>query len=296
MRLSLPAAVLVGLLGLTGSVAAQERPPTPPGWSTGTPTTMLPRLRSPIPAPPVARGENVHADLSPGRAFLLSAVLPGAAQLALNQWRWPLYVVAEGGGWYGYLHYRSQGRDLRDAYRTLAWEIPRQGFGEERRDADFGYYERMAKWPASGAFDADGAVPGIQPESDPTTFNGSVWTLARDLFAVGDAADPGSESYRQALDYYEARAVPAELRWDWGGQLEEQERFGRLIRASDRGFQRATTLVGILMGNHLLSAVDGYLSARLRQRALPDARVRFLPEEGDAPGAAWIIRVEITRR
>lgn len=296
MRLSLPAVVLVGLLGLTGALTAQERPATPAGWSTGTPTTILPGSRTPAPAPLPTRGRDVRADLSPGRAFLLSAVLPGAAQFALEQWRWPLYVVAEGGGWYGYLHYRSEGRDLRGAYRTLAWEVPRQGFAEERRDADFAYYERMAEWPASGVFDADGAIPGIQPEPDPATFNGSVWTLARDLFAVDDATDPGSESYRRALEYYEARAVPAELRWDWGGQLEEQERFGRLIRASDRNFQRATTLVGVLMGNHLLSAVDGYLSARLRQRALPDAQVRFLPGEGGAPGPTWIIKVEITRR
>lgn len=233
-------------------------------------------------------------DLSPGRAFLLSAVLPGAAQFALDQWRWPLYVAAEGGGWYGYLHYRGDARDLREAYRTLAWEVPRQGFADERRDGTFEYYERMARWAASGPFDRDPAAPGVQPEDDPATYNGSVWSLARDLYSVEEGTDPGSEAYGRALDYYRSRAVPEELRWDWAGRVEEKERFGRLIRSSDRDFQRATTLVGLLLGNHVLSAIDGYLSARLRQRGLPGARVRFLPGEGPRPRTSWILRVEIT--
>lgn len=297
MRLGRSAVVLgAGLLGVTGSLAAQERPPSPPHWSTETPWPVPAWAGRPTPAPPPVREEHARSGLSPGRAFLLSAVLPGAAQFALDQRRWPLYLVAEAGGWYGWAHYRNEARDLRGAYRTLAWEIPRQGFADERRDGDFTYYERMARWPASGAFDADGAAPGVQPEADPATFNGSVWSLARDLFAVDEGTDPGSESYRLALAYYEDRAVPEELRWDWAGRLEEQERFGRLIRASDRGFQHATTLVGLLLGNHLLSAVDAYLSARLRQRDLPDARVRLLPGEGGAPGDTWILRVEIARR
>lgn len=299
---ALPAFVLgVGPLAVIGPLAAQERPPPPSGWSTEWPAPMLPpRSGSPAPAPLPLRDADTAADTpaspSPGRAFLLSAALPGAAQLALSQWRWPLYLAAEVGGWYGYLHHRGDARDLRAQYRTLAWEIPRQGFADERRDADFAYYERMAEWPASGAFDADVTAPGVQPEPDPSTFNGSVWTLARNLFAVDEEADPDSEPYRSAREYYEDRAVPEELRWDWAGRHEDQQRFVRLIRASDQDFRRATTLVGLLVGNHLLSAVDGYLSARLRQRDLPDARVRVLPGEGAAPGATWILRMEIVRR
>lgn len=242
-----------------------------------------------------AQERSLRDDLSPGRAFLLSAALPGAAQYALGQWRWPLYAAVEGGAWYGWIHYRGDARDRRAAYRTLAWEVARQEFADERRDGDFAYYERMARWPASGPLDADPGTSGVQPVEDPATFNGSVWRLARDLYSVSDGADPGSEAYRQALDYYLERAVPEELRWDWGGRTEEQERFGRLIRASDEDFERATTLVGVLLGNHVLSAVDGYLSARLRERGLPTARVRLLPGDGNRTPTAWILRVEITR-
>lgn len=288
--------LLAAASGASGKLEAQERlPASSHGWTgeapapaPGRPDGTLPPLR------PSFDGQEPPG-LSPGRAFLLSAVLPGAAQFALDQWRWPLYLAAEGAGWYGYLHYRDDARDLRSAYRNLAWEVPRQGFAEERRDSDFEYYERMAKWPASGPFDADGSAPGLQPEEDPTTFNGSVWSLARDLYSVDDGAGPGSEAYERALDHYRDRAVPEALRWDWAGRTDEQALFGRLIRDSDHHFQRATTLVGLLLGNHVLSAVDGYLSARLRRRGLPGAQVRIFPAEG-AAATAWILRVELTRR
>ena len=200
-----------------------------------------------------------------GRSVLppvLSIFIPGTGQLLQQQKRGWAYVALEAAGWVVYVDRRRSAGRYRDAYRDLAWETARLA-GGLRIDGDFTYYERLTQWTRSGSFDRDAMTPGIQPESDPSTYNGAIWDRAARIFGVSlNAPDPGGPGYAAALGYYEERAYADAFLWDWSEHPSERDRFGALIRASDERFQRATIALGLLFANHLISAVDAFASAR----------------------------------
>ncbi len=215
-------------------------------------------------------------DLGGGIAVptVLSAVVPGAGQLALGQRRGWLYIALESIGWFGYASYRSSGGTLRDEYRDYAWDVARIG-AASRRDGDFDYYETMTKWDRSGDFDTDAGSMGVQPEEDPSTFNGSIWALATALYS---ASDP------RALEYYRERAYADDLSWDWGGDAGRRAELGVRISESDDAFRKARSVLGGVIANHVISAVDAFLSARARSRAPSlDFSARPTPS-----GLAWV--------
>lgn len=224
-----------------------------------------------VPAPPASWAEREPGALGEGEAFLSSLVVPGLAQYRMGSRRWIAYAGVEALAVVAHAVRRSEAREARRDYRDLAWNGARRGVGQgARRDAGFEYYEAMAHWGASGAWDAEPARPGLQPETDPATFNGSVWALAAALHGVSGAGQDPSPGFERALDYYRERAHGPEFLWDWRGSA-ERERFAGLIGRSDRLFGAARRALWIVVANHLASALDGFVSARLA--ALPDRRL-----------------------
>lgn len=201
---------------------------------------------------------------TPAGAFVSSLILPGSGQAALGLRRWVLYGLAEAGLWYVHLEANGDVRRLTRAYKDLAWDVARDRNPEPRRDGGWGYYEAMSRYDASGAFDADPAEPGTQPEEDPSTYNGSVWELARGLYLPGGVADPASPLYQSAIGYYEQRAAGPQFLWSWAGSEPELDRFRRLIDAADDESRTATTALGLVLANHLVAAIDALVVARLR--------------------------------
>jgi hypothetical protein len=218
-------------------------------------------------------------DLAP---MSYSLVLPGAGQHLLGQNRKWAYMALEVAGWAFFVERRVAGSDYRDRYRDFAWETGRIQ-GSFRIDGDFDYYERLVHWTRSGSFDDDAGAPGIQPELDETTFNGSVWSLATRIH--GAAGLPESDpAYQSALDYYGRHAYSTELLWDWSGTPGAQSEYAELLDTSDSRFRQATTVLGVIIANHVLSAADAYLSARSRAAA---PRLRIVPDA--ALGAGWSV-------
>lgn len=210
----------------------------------------------------------------------LSLVVPGTGQLAIERDRGWAYLAMEAVGWVAYVAQRRSGSRARDRYRDLAWDVARAGNGP-RVEADFEYYERMTQWRSSGAFDRNPSTPGIQPENDPSTFNGSIWERARGLFGVTpNGSDPGDPSYQAALDYYTDRAYDEAFLWDWADQDELRDRYGTLIEDSDEHFRNATVVLGALVANHLVSAADALVTTR-------GMSVELAP----TGGASWDIRM-----
>jgi len=227
--------------------------------------------------------------VSPGRATLYSAVLPGAGQHLLDQPRKWAYLALEAAGWLFYLDRRSAGGELKAAYRDFAWEEARIQSGP-RVDGDFDYYETLTKWGRSGAFDADPGSAGVQPEDDPSTFNGSIWSLATGLFLPGGPSTPPSDpQYERALEYYESRGYDTDFLWDWTGTGGAQDEYAGLISESDERYRQATNVVGAIIANHVVSAVDAYLSAR----GVPTpSEIRVAPGLGPS-GSRWHADVRI---
>lgn len=248
------------------------------------------------PFPESAPGVSVSPGEDPpgARAVLYSALLPGAGQFALGQRRWAAYTAAEVLGWVLFLDRRFEGLDLRDAYRDLAWTTARGGGPVPRVDGDFEYFETLTQWVRSGSFDHDPELPGVQPETDPSTFNGNVWALAREIFFEdpSEAVPSDDPRYRAALDYYRGRAYGTELEWDWSDAPEELESYRGLIRRSDDRLREATVWLGALAANHVLSAVDAFISSRLRAATGASVRgaLRVVP---DAPRRGWSVALRV---
>ena len=199
-----------------------------------------------------------------GEAFLSSLVLPGFGQYRLGTRRWVAYAGLEALSAFLYLDNRAEARDLRAGYRDFAWEAARAGLsGEPRRDGDFIYYEALSKWRASGAWDADPNRAGVQPAGDPSTYNGSVWARAVEIFAIDPAAPDESPGFGRALDYYLENGYGPAFLWAWREDSGDRTRFGGLITSSDERFKDARRALGILVANHILSALDGLVTARL---------------------------------
>ena len=210
--------------------------------------------------------------VAPGNAALRSALIPGAGQFALGQRRSWAYLGLEVIGWGIYLDRRRAGADLRDAYRDFAWAEGRLQAGA-RVDGDFDYYETLSKWDRSGSFDTDAGLAGIQPEDDPSAFNGLIWSRATGIFSVDSGAGPGDVRYDQAIAYYRERAYGAEFLWDWTRVPGARSTFAGIIESSDDRFRQASSALGFVIANHLVSAVDAFVSARsgvrLESRVLP---------------------------
>jgi len=235
---------------------------------------------------------------SGGGVFLASALVPGLGQYRLGEWRWVGYAAIEAWGWLTYAERAVRAERLEDDYRDLAWQVARRISVGARRDGEFEYYERMTQYEESGAFDADAQLPGIQPESDPNTFNGSVWQLAQEIyFPAGDTLQPTPAERAAAVAYYRERAIAPEYAWSWAGAPLERRVFSDLIRRSDRAARGATTMIGVLLANHFLSAADALVTARLRGDGAEGAedrlRLRLRP---DARGGSrhYFLEVHLT--
>jgi hypothetical protein len=206
---------------------------------------------------------------------LASLLLPGAGQLMGRQDRGAVYLAAEVYLVSRFLQLdREASRDA-ERYQALAYDVARRAFSPTRRDTVFEYYEQMERFAESGRYDADPGAAFV-PESDTRTYNGSVWLLARRTFweDPDTPPDPTSPPYWRALQFYQVRAVGSGFQWSWRDHSLEHQVFRETIRRSDDGFRRAQNQVGLLLANHVVSAVDALISSRLAAAAGRPAALR----------------------
>jgi hypothetical protein len=206
---------------------------------------------------------------------LASLLLPGTGQLLAHQDRGAVYLAAEVYLVSRFLQLDHEAVAEAQRFQNLAFDVARRSFGPVRRDTIFEYYEQMERFAESGAYDKDPG-PALVPESDPSTYNGSMWLLARQTYWEDPNVppDPMSPQYLNALQFYQARAVGANFLWSWRNHSLEHEVFRDYIKRSDNAFRRAQNQIGLLLANHVLSAVDALISARLSAATGRDAQMR----------------------
>ncbi len=171
---------------------------------------------------------------SPNRAFLYSAILPGAGQLYADANRGFLYIAAEAALLTGYAVIRRSAQQTRDDYFNLV--------------------------RAGVTFEGPGSTDNWNEEDFEHATDFNTW----DNIYVNDGGTPiervGAYSWR---DLSEA-APDSQLR---KAALEKR------LESNDR-FRDARTLLGALLFNHLISAVDARFAARsgrsVSARLLPD--------------------------
>jgi hypothetical protein len=124
---------------------------------------------------------------------------------------------------------------------------------------------------------------------DERSFNGSVWALALRTFVANPDSlpDPDSEEYQRALEFYRERAVGPNFQWSWRNAGLEQDLFRQSVRQSDEAFRRVTQQLGLLLANHLLSAIDALASTRAaRNNRAVSVRLGEWPARRGA-GTTW---------
>ena len=193
-----------------------------------------------------------------------SLLLPGTGQLLSHQNRAAAYVAAELYTLIRYFRLAHTGRSAADQFRDLAYQVARHDFAPAGRDTVFEYYETMERYMASGQF-SRGPGPALVPEIDSTTYNGAMWLLARRTFWRDpiNPPDPRSREYVSALQFYQAHAVGPGYLWSWYGAEAELAVYRATIARSDNAFRGAQDQLGLLLANHVASAVDALISSRL---------------------------------
>ncbi|MEP6692393.1 MAG: hypothetical protein ABJD07_14625 [Gemmatimonadaceae bacterium] len=247
---SLGAALAPSAHGLYATRATDSLPPMERAWRS------LPRVGPGMP----------RSWWSP----VASAMIPGSGQVWLRQSRALPYVIVEAFAWTQYSAKLRAARSGRNEYRRLARVVARSVFSDSLPNGDFEYYETMERFVESGVFDLN---PGgsLDPETDSTTFNGSVWLLARRTFWANPSVPPSrtSDAWRSAESFYLQRAVRPEYRWSWRNAQLEQDLFRRTIRESNGAARIASDYLGMIIANHVLSSIDAYVTVRLRRSAGP---------------------------
>jgi hypothetical protein len=222
--------------------------------------------------------------LVPGTGHHLSGESGGAPWLAVDLL-----------GWAVFLERRRQGEELEERFRELAWRFARDR-SFPRVDGGWGYFERLARWEASGRFDADPSRPGIQPETDPSTHNGAIWALARSLYlrSGGSEGEDGG-AWARALAYYEARGIRPEFAWDWRGNVQARSVYEELVAGSDDQFRRSVTWAGVLLANRVLATA--HLFVRQRSGEPPPLELSLLPPfDPPAPGSGVWVHIRLPLR
>jgi len=193
-----------------------------------------------------------------------SLLLPGAGQFLAREERGAIYVAAEVYSVARIIQLSRAGRREGERFRALAFTVARRGFSPTRRDTVFEYFETMQRFVASGQYNL-GPGPALIPETDAATYNGSVWLLARRTFWADPNAppDPRSPEYAHALAFYQEHAVGPGFLWSWRDAEPQRATFRETIERSDDAFRGAQNLLGVALANHVASAVDALISARL---------------------------------
>lgn len=239
----------------------------------------FPSAGNPLAPRTLSRGQGSPAQPASVWSVLASATVPGTGQAMLGVQRFLPYMAFEVYAWTQYLSHAGEYRQYRDSYVELSSRVARSKYTIIFPAGDFEYYERMQHFHESGRFEVvAGGV--LDPEPDSTTFNGSVWLLARRTYwnDVNAAPDTSTREWKQASEFYLRRAYDQPYRWSWTGAPFEFDEFRRLIRRSNDSNRKAVQDLGVIIANHMLSAVDAYVTVRLRRRPAPQAG-----------GSAWVL-------
>lgn len=214
-----------------------------------------------------------------------SLLVPGTGQLLGHQDRGAVYLAAELIGLLRYVQLTNQGRDEARRFRSLAFDVARRAFAPTTRDTVFEYYKTMQRFTASGRYN-QGPGPALVPETDLATYNGAMWLLARQTYWADPTTppDPSTPAYMRAVEFYQAHAAGPDFLWSWSDASLEQGVFREAIRKSDDAYRRSQNQLGLLLANHVLSAIDALISSRLAAAA---GRSTTL-ETTVAPGAAFV--------
>jgi hypothetical protein len=167
---------------------------------------------------------------------------------------------------------------LRAEYRRIAREVARSPFGGTFPDGPWAYYEAMSEpwYPASGRYSL-GSGSEVVPETDEGTFNGQLWRKARSIYWVDIDQAPAKTdaAYTSALSFYERQAVRDDYTWTWKDNEFSRQEFVTTIARYNSATRDVRGTLGVILANHLVSAIDAFATVRIRSARAADGSQRI---------------------
>lgn len=172
---------------------------------------------------PLTRSLPPAREVSPGKAFLLSLLLPGLGERACGaSTRGWAFTATEAGLWAGVVSFRLYGHWRTEDYRAYA--VAKAGVDPE--DKPHRYFVDIGNYPSLEAYNAamlrDRNLPKVYPETEA---------------------------------YF----------WRWPSEV-ERIRYAHLRVSADKAYQRSVLLIGAVLANHLVSAIDAMWVAKRTQQ------------------------------
>ena len=244
---------------------------------------------------------------SPKRAFLFSALVPGAGELwAGSKMRAALFFGLEVLGWGTYVSWNAKGDDLEAGFRAfadttwnpldyLAWRDSRQARHTSRThtlpcDSLF----VQARWTEPDPTDKDETRRRNPADVIPEALKGCSTTETQQYYELIGKYDQFMAGWKDVVD-----STGYQVHYS---EIDSAENFSSKIRKtyedqryeSNKYLKRAGNVAGLLLVNHVLSAIDAARVARARNlgqdEAVIDRRIRFLATlDGDRTArlTAW---------
>jgi hypothetical protein len=255
--------IWAGVVLLTYAPPAAAQRAVRAGVSLPTSAAHVDSLGSP---PHLGLADSAFTHRAPWWTPLASVVLPGSGQAVARQTRAAGYLALELYTWLQYREARSDARRARSEYRRIAREEARKPCPGRCPDGDWDYYELLEKsqYVSSGRFDA---IPGgpLDPETADSTYNGSIWSLARELyFGSREMVPLNDPAYQRALDYYRSRAYGPEFAWSWRNAQGQQGVYRQAVVQWNRGNRSASTALSVALANRVFSLVDAFVTLRVQ--------------------------------
>lgn len=222
-----------------------------------------------VPAAPSGGGRSEGPPKSVGRALLYSAILPGAGELYAGSWRRAaVFFGLEVVGWGVYLNWNDKGKDIEDEFRA-------------RADTTWSPLSYLA-WRNS-TISRNSSITHALPCS---SFVANITSSTTVPEALAGCAGAERQQYYELIGKYNQFVAGWEDLSDQNGfvrptEVDSAENFLSEIRLtyedrrndSNRFLKRASTVGGLILVNHVISAVDAARVAKKRRDGEGEARI-----------------------
>jgi hypothetical protein len=223
--------------------------------------------------------------LVPGKALLLSAILPGTGQLyGKNPLMAGVFFAIEVGAWTGVALYHSQGMQKEDDYKKYANDY--WTYYDGAYSGDFGSYLDYEYWAAAvmGPYgDGTGELfPGNITEWQEETWQNKLKYLPQDGFTHElDPEDKDQQYYEMIGKYNQFGAgwpaagdaiadyrTTTHTNWRWETNNSYRENYLNLRKDSNDALDMSKNFTMVVLANHLISALHAGFNVSWHNRKL----------------------------